>query len=958
MVSFLQEVVNDLKYRFPQGFENVTLVFPNRRASVFFNHYLAQSIDKPVWAPRTETIGDIMLRLSGLKMADSISLVFNLYNCFCQITKSNEPFDEFYFWGEVLLSDFDQIDKHLVDAQKLFSNIKDLKEIETQFDFLTTQQRQVLSDYLGVMGTQSDLADKYLGIWEKLWPIYNQFKKSLLTQGECYEGMAYRLACEKLNGSVSNSETDNTIAFIGFNTLNVCEHRLFNHFKRNGNALFYWDIIDFLQPTDEANATIWENLKLYPNALKKESQNAKQNKPNVTIVTSPNVVSQAKLLPKIFSELVNGNSEIDINTAIVLPNESILLPVLRSIPESSNLINVTIGYPLKETPAYGLAELLVRLQLNAKVDLDGESTFYFRNVLALLNHPFIRLCDPHFTKLLLKSIKNQNILFPSQSLFADSPLLCRIFKPVEGGMALCDYLMDVCSLVTDKMAAMNEGDDDASNTINIEFLLALLRSITRLKSNIVKYEFNIGHKVFFQLLKKVFLQERVSFEGEPLSGVQVMGFLETRVLDFENIVILSFNDDLVPGKPSQVSFVSPSLRKAFGLPNHRNNEAIYAYNFFRLLGRAKNVYLVYSARTEGGASGELSRFALQLQMEYMPNLVRMIDVGFNLSLAASAPISIEKTPEILNELIERLSKKYNSISLSPSGLIAYISCPLRFYFRYVVGLSETDEVAEEVDTVLFGKIIHSTIDTLYQPHCGTWLNAQSINALSANSLQIESVLDQSILEQFVCSQAGSTKNLLSGRNVLIRNALLHLVKRVLAVDEQRAPFFLVGHEQETAFKISSSMNGSPLDVTIRGSIDRLEGNESKYTVIDFKTGSNFDKGHAKNIEGLFQTATIGKNKEVFQIFCYSQSVAEQYGAQTVQPFVWFVRTVFPGDTPSIIIGEKTNKIHVNNFIDYSEEFKMHLTALVNAIFNTNEPFAQTSHVENCKTCPYRGICNR
>jgi RecB family exonuclease len=954
-MTFLHLVVNDLKQRYPDNLSDVTLIFPNRRAGLFFNKYLSENISKPIWAPSVTTINHTMLQLSGLKLADPIMLVAKLYEVYCKVTKTQEPFDDFYFWGEIMLADFDQIDKYLVDARMLFANVKDLKEIEARFDGLTDEQRKALANYLGFADLQSDLKAKYFSIWDRIGDIYNEFTKLLVEQGECYEGLAYRVAVEKAKQGNNVSISNGPLAFIGFNALNSCEKELLNFCKSNCETHFYWDYIPVFegQSENEAYAFLHENLKQFPNSLSQQILAKSQQKPEITIITSANQASQAKLLPKIFERLEGGAESLDEKTVVILPQENLLIPVLKSLPDISNGINITIGYPLRETPAFGLAELLVRLQINARNDGEGITRFYYRDTIAILNHPYIRVCEPESSKMLAKGIKTKNQIYSEAQSLNISPLFSIVFTKVDGAVALSNYLIAVCKSVAASIKQSSTDENDFSVSINLEFLFALYKSLQRLHTNISALNFEVGAKVFFQLLRKAFMQERVSFTGEPLSGLQVMGFLESRTLDFENLVILSFNDEYLPGRSPNISFIAPSLRLAFGLPNFRHHEAVYAYNFYRLLYRAKKVFLVYSILADVGKSGEMSRYGLQLEMEYLPGEIKRVEVGYSLNLIAGLPITVQKNELVMSDLLKNLNKNNEGVTLSPSGLISYITCPLKFYFRYGLRISETDEISEEVNAIEFGNIIHSTIEELYKPFCGTQIEAKHLKPLLANTKEIEQKVDEAFATHFLKSIRTPKNYQLTGRNMLIRNALLHIVKRIISVDIERTPFTLINHEESIAFPLlvnSSLLN----EVSIKGTIDRLEGRDGFYTVIDFKTGNGSNKGKFKELDELFTTESIGKTKEVFQIFCYSLSVKETLNAQSVEPAIWFVRTVMPGDKPQVLQSTST----IQDFSPFANDFKQKLSELVHEIFNSELPFTQTTHTENCKTCPYNGICNR
>jgi len=635
MPNFLQLVADDLLQRYGDSISEVTLIFPSRRAGLFFNKYLSQKISKPIWSPSIATIGGLMEQISGLTTDDSISLVTKLYNIYKKVKGSDEPFESFYFWGEVMLSDFDQVDKYLVDANQLFTNIKDIKDIEERFGELTKEQAEAINEYIGAIQGDyvSELRNNYLSVWGLLLSIYKLFKEELEQQGIAYEGMAYRKASEILANPNSSPRLPENIAFIGFNALNECEKVLLQRCKRDCKALFYWDyhptFVD--NPEYEAGYFIRKNITAFPNALNRELLIGDELEPKtIKMVAAPSTVSQTKLVPRIIDELKASGANLDLSTAIVFPKENILIPTLQAIPDDIENINITMGYPIRETPAYSLAEFLVKLQMNAQVSASGTLRFYHRDALAILNHPYIRLCAADKAADLAVSIKKSNRIYPKSTELTNHLLLADIFKHISTGKELSSYIKLICNTISKEVAKLASQNSTNHLRIDLEFLYALNKSITRLDGVISTLNFEITHKTFLQLLRKAFAQERVSFSGEPLSGLQVMGFLETRALDFENIIILSFNDDVLPGRSQPVSFITPSLRVGFGLPDYKHHDAVYAYYFYRLLSRAKRVYLVYSGKAEGLSSGEKSRFGLQLEMELASLRILWLDITYRL----------------------------------------------------------------------------------------------------------------------------------------------------------------------------------------------------------------------------------------------------------------------------------------------------------------------------------------
>jgi CRISPR/Cas system-associated exonuclease Cas4 (RecB family) len=965
MSPFLKLVANDLTARFGIDLSGVTLVFPNRRAQLFFNQYLANIIEKPVWAPQVTTIPEIMHKISGFQNDDPISLVTKLFLIYRKIKGNDEPFENFYFWGEVMLADFDQIDKYMVNAQQLFSNIKDIKDIEERFGGLTPEQTEALRDYIGVMSNDtqpSELKSNYLSIWNILGEIYKEFKENLENEGLSYEGMAYRRAAEILTKGESSFGMSFNIAFVGFNALNECEKILFKYFKKECKALFYWDYDpEFLDnPNHEAGYFIRDNIAVFGNALPREIfENKFSSTKEVQLVSAPSTVAQCKLVPRILDEMKGNGALLNQSTAIVLPSESILIPTLQAIPSEVGDLNITMGYPLKETPAFSLAEFLIKLQMNLRMGKENDIRFYHRDVFSVLNHPYIRVCEPEKASHLVSELKRLNRIYPKSKTLSVSPLLSTIFEKSNSEEPLSTYLIAICNEVAKTISHKLELDKNQQHRIDLEFLYALFKSLNRLHGVISSLGFDVSNKVFLQLLRKVFSQERVSFSGEPLAGLQLMGFLETRTLDFENIIILSFNDDILPGRNHPVSFVTPSLRVAFGLPNHKHNDALYAYYFYRLLHRAKRIYLVYSNRTEGLSSGEVSRFGLQLEMEQMVGRVKKISVGYDLNITPPIPIIIDKKKDVLERLIQNLTREGKGITLSPSGLTSYIACPLRFYFRYCAGIHEEDEIADEIGALEFGKIIHKTMEGLYSEFTGKIVSTIMVENIQKNKQKIEEVLNKAFQTIYLKQDKSDDLETLSGRNIIARNAMLYTINKMLLIDKNRTPFHLISHEAEVYLPVVINNSSLINNIMLGGIIDRLEKKDDTIWVIDYKTG-RYDKGKGRfdSVEELFDTNMIDTKKEVFQILCYCLAIMNNYSEVKIKPAVWFVKNIKTSKDLQIEYKQDKIFIPVDDFTPFSVDFQKNIEYLISEIFNPSVPFTQTTKTERCQTCPFISICGR
>lgn len=959
MTPFLKLVADDLFRDFGKEISNINLVFPNRRASLFFNKYLSESIEEPIWQPSVITISDLMYKISGLNQVDPITLIIKLYDIYSKQLHSQETFDSFYFWGEVMLADFDQIDKYRVDSNKLFTNIVDIKEIDERFGGFSPEQLEALKVYLGVITDSNDsiIKDRYLSIWKVLGSIYKEFRSQLNAEGFCYEGLAYNVAASKLDRG-SNFQLDGTYAFIGFNALNECEKLLFRHLKRLNSVLFYWDYDVYYTQSDvhEASLFLKNNLLEFPNKLDSSHFNNFSNDSKLYLISAPSGVTQAKLIPQIIEKLRVTSPELNINTAIILPEEHLLLPVISALPDSIGELNITMGYPLKETAAYNLAEFLIKLHINSRSDEEDNARFYHKDVLSILNHPYLQIIDSAVCSSLVKQINKENIIFVDTNIFNSSPILQAIFAKQSTGKEIVKYLIDVNRMI----AGFIHQNVDGSNLnirLELEYIYSLYTNLNRLGDVINQNSIDLSIKIFRQLFRKALSQVRVSFSGEPLSGVQVMGFLETRTLDFENIIMLSVNDDVLPGNHHRPSFITPSLRFAYNLPDYTHQDAMYAYYFYRLLHRSKQTYLIFRNRAEGLTSGELSRFVLQLLMESGKKIER-IDVKFDLGIASQSEISIDKTEGVLLKLNSYLMNGEGARYLSPSAFTAYLNCPLQFYFRYVADIREPDEVAEDVDLPGFGKILHAVMELIYSSIGKETIEPIDLEKLVNDSLMLNQLIDRAYSLIYYKKDKVDLRSLLAGRNLLVLDQIRHSATRMLKTDIKRAPFKLIKQEEKVNAILEFASNEKDYQLRIGGVVDRLDSDGNTIRVVDYKTGISKDKGIFSSIDELFDPKKCDKTKEVFQIFSYCFALKQQEGYVDIKPELWFVRNTAANYLPNVTYKKSKELIEVVSFNQWENDFTEKLRGLAADIFDNRRPFNQTSDKDKCKKCPYSSICGR
>jgi len=514
MEPFLSLVAQDLHSRYGEELNKINLVFPTRRAGLFFARHLAKLIDKPLWHPKVYSISDLMYMVTDYKAADQLSLILELHKIYCKVKNSEETFDNFYFWGEVMLTDFDLVDKYRVDHAMLFRNIQAIKELEGKFEAITPEQKEALAAFINLFDKQdlTPIRSNFLTIWEVLGSIYQEFKSLLENKKLAYEGMAYRAAAEKFDGENTIKLPDGLFAFIGFNALNGCEKALFRYFKREDRALFYWDYDTYYTQDEvqEAGTFIRANLKEFPNAIAASNFSNFKEKRKLTVINTPTGVAQAKLVPMILDEIKTRGGILDESCAIIFPEEHYLLPVLRSLPNDIERLNITMGYPIKETPAYTLVDYLMKLQLGAKTT-ETSTRFYHRDVLALLSHPYISIVAGSVAKELMNKIADQNRIYPNATYLHKNELLKLIFTPISNGIGIFDYLRNVTMMLTKQIATIAQGDEaKESMRMDIEYLYSLYQSITRLSDILSGEKTAISLKVAGHLVRKVFGQQRVS----------------------------------------------------------------------------------------------------------------------------------------------------------------------------------------------------------------------------------------------------------------------------------------------------------------------------------------------------------------------------------------------------------------------------------------------------------------
>lgn len=957
MQPFLQLVAHDLYTKIGNDLSRTVLVFPNKRANLFFNEYLAEESDQPIWSPAAMSISDLLQKLSVQKAGDPIRLVCELYKVFKEETESRETLDDFYFWGELLISDFDDVDKNMVDADKLFSNLQDLKNLMDDYEFLDEEQEEAIRQFFQNFSIErrTELKEKFISLWDKLGIIYHRYREKLAELGIAYEGMLYRNVIEQLD--TDRLKYDKYV-FVGFNVLNKVEKEFFQKLQKAGKAMFYWDYDLFYTQRiskHEAGEFIKRNLIDFPNELPESYFDIFRKPKKIRYISASTENAQARFLPEWVKATQTHTTQIvsEKENAIVLCNEALLLPVLHSIPQDVQNVNITMGFPLAQTPVYSFINAAMELQTNGYRPDTGR--FTYEAVSKILKHPYTRQLSDHATRL-ERELTKTNRFYPLPSELKKDDFLTILFTPQSNIRELCDYLLRLIKSIS--ILYRKEGEyDDIFNQLYRESIFQSHLKINRLYSLIESGELSVRTDTLKRLITKVLTASNIPFHGEPAIGLQIMGVLETRNLDFRNLIMLSLNEGQLPKAGGESSFIPYNLRKAFGMTTIEHKNAVYAYYFYRLIQRAENITLLYNTSSDGLNRGEESRFMLQLLVEGPHEITReYLEAGQ--SPQNTLEIQIEKTPEILRRLYRAYdTAQPESVILSPSALNTYLDCRLRFYYRYVAGLKTPDEVSAEIDSALFGTIFHLSAQLAYTDLTANrkMIQREDLERLLRDEIKLQGYVDQAF-KQELFKVAPEEKPEYNGVQLINSKVIVSYLKQLLRNDLQYTPFEMVAMEKKVSEKITIQTALGPLTLRLGGTIDRMDAKEGTLRIVDYKTGGS--PKIPANIEQLFTPSETRPNY-IFQTFLYAAIMSRKQPLMVAPALLYIHRAASESYSPVIEMGEpRKPKIPVNNFAFFEDEFRERLQALLEEIFDEKEPFTQTEDIKKCAYCDFKAICKR
>jgi CRISPR/Cas system-associated exonuclease Cas4 (RecB family) len=906
MKDFLAYVAEDMINKYDTNLSDIAVVFPNKRASLFLNEHLARYAKKPVWSPHYITISELFRQQSQLMVADPLKLVCDLHKSFCKCTRSQESLDKFFGWGQLLLSDFDDIDKNMADADHVFANLRDIHELD-DISYLTEEQRDMIRRFFSNFSEDhnTELKERFLRLWSHFADIYHDFNDRLSHQGLTYEGALYRQVVEQQEGQYPHSH----YLFVGFNLLQKVEQQLFNHLMKNGKARFYWDFDHYYMEGHEAGQYIGQYLKYFPNELDVDADEIYGNfnhAKRIHYISAPTENIQARYVSNWLREEIQHADGTTANrfqdgrkTAIVLCNEALLQVIIHSLPPEVDKVNITTGYPLEQTPVASFIQLWFNLQLGGHTP---------RLLRALQRHPYVQYID----------------------------LPAALDTPAD--TSITTQLLNLLRQIA------TNAKDTVTDPLYQESLFRAYTLLNRLQSLISSGDLVVDDITLQRLTSQLIQQTTIPFHGEPAEGVQVMGVLETRNLDFDHVILLSCNEGNMPKGVNDSSFIPHNIRRAYELTTVDNKVAIYAYYFHRLIQRAKDITILFNSSTEDGQRGEMSRFMLQMLVESPHSIERHL-LQSGQSVAGWQPRDIEKDDRIMKILNYSFSSSDNR--LSPTAICKYMRCQLQFYYRYVAGIKEPEvpDDEQDLDNRIFGTIFHEAADIIYH-QLPQQINKEILDHLLKSKVEIERAVDEAFHRVIPHIPP-------NGLHLINREVIIHYLRQLISIDRRLAPFTILGLECNINRKLEHH------DVVIGGRIDRLDliniGTPDEcIRVIDYKTGSRRLKPLA-DVDAIFQPENIHNHADYYlQTFVYADIISRQQPSKRkVSPALLFIQHSGGEDyDPTLYFGQE----RINDIANYSMRFNELLEQVVSEIFSKDNPFRPTNDMKVCQTCPYAQLC--
>lgn len=956
-MDFLERVAQKIYTDHHAEMENQVIVLPSRRAGLYLTRYLSRLSEKPLWSPGMVTVSDLFTSFSELRPASDEKMTFTLFRVYNSMVKEPMSFDDFWSWAEVIISDFGDIDLYLADAEKLYSNITDLREIDGKFGGLDEEIVQIIRKFwvsFNPVSRESRARNRFRSVWEIMWPLYKGFRTELMNEGYAGEGMLCREVAEKAGAGLLNVPEKKMYHIAGLNALNECEKSLFRFLKMNGRALFYWDDDhNFMNDTaHKAAVFITENKKHFPNNLTdKTQQTYTAAKNRWTILDAPSDTAQAKLLPGIFEETgIDGASDLT-DTAVVLADEKLLMPVLTSLPDGVPDVNVTMGHPFRFTPLYSFLRQLFIISRSARHE-GARTTLRSEEVLVMLRHQYSGMVFKEEGERLAAEIVSRNMIRTDTEFLAGKLPYPELFMVPESGEKYPSFLFAVLLKIENLLQDLRA--DGHQPVTDIEYVRLAMSETGKLINLMEETGLRLRTDTCIRLIDRILRKLMVPFSGEPLKGLQVMGVLETRAIEFRNIIFLSMNEGVFPRQGYEDTFIPYNIRRAFGLPTVNEHESIYSYHFFRLLRKPARGWFIYNSTSQGLNTGEMSRYLTRMRYDaaYKPEIR---SVHLSVGRGSVIPRMHIKTGDHISALMEKYASGTADDSyLSPSAVNTWMNCRMKFYYSYVCGLPEEEKLEREIDQRRFGNILHDVMQRLYTPLVGKPDAGYEIAQLASDKSHIR----RTVIDTATGEMKWSEGTLMEGKGIVIVDVIERYVKDILMHDSRNEKLSLLHLEDKFSGIFRVHSGNEILGIRVGGRVDRVDSSGKMIRVVDYKTGS--PKKETEAIADLFDETRDRRNDAVMQTMLYCSVLSSEYpGRQVIPAIYWVQKITSQGFDPSSCFKHcDPGSVQQDEWNEMMKTFRESLETLLGKIFSPGEEFVMTDFVQRCNSCPYRRLCRR
>ncbi len=902
MQKFLSKVAQELLQKHSSQLENCTIVLPSKRAAVFLRKEISTRTEQSIWSPNVVSIETFISQKSELIQVEKFELLTVLYQVHQEIeTIHSESFSDFISWGNILLADFNEIDRYLINAGDLFGFLTEVK---------------VLENWNPGEENLTEFQSNYLSFWGKLFSYYTLFKEKLKSKSWAYQGMIFRSIADQLI-LLNIIEERQYHYFVGFNALTKAEEKILDHYCENEKGEFLYDIDSYYlnDSKQEAGMFLRRAMKRDPE-IKWVDHILQSNEKEIHIYPVNGSISQAKMLGEIVRDLKEKRNQ---EIALVLSEEQMLLPVLEALPNEEEGLNVTMSYPLEQSMLYDFFGKLIRLKI---ID-NSDSLLQTSSIISILNHGIWKFLNQDLILLLGETIKD---LKDSKQVYAKTSQLKKLENAL--GMELFSSLL-ISHQLKEFIAfskLLKESSIFLKDAIEMEMLYQFHSIFTRLETINNEHPALMDQKSLLQLFIQIIATESIPFVGEPLTGTQVMGVLETRCLDFESVVISNLNEGILPAGKKQNSFIPYDIKRKFELPSYKEKDAIFAYHFYRLITRAKNVHLLYNNSVEGLNNEGKSRFLMQIQHELYHYNPKIKIIEHQMQEQSIQNTQIDKSI-LLDENLKGKIKDHLKKGISASAINTYINCPLNYYHRYLLGIKEEESIEDIFDPSLFGSLVHKALEDFYRPMIGTFLN-------SANLIDLINELNQ-LVESNIFKHFKTQK--IEGGLVLLAEVVKSYVKRVVEHDinelKNGNKIRLIDLELQLESSIQMIHKGEKLDLLLIGIIDRVDELNGKMRVIDYKTGT-VDKKLDFNLEAIFDN----KHAKQIQLMHYYQLIKTKYQIDDFD-----IGIISPKN-------EEINFLPLESVENPQELAVKFYEVLIDLMLNSNEKFKHNVESEYCDFC--------